>query len=123
MRNWADSALEWSAVAECGARLLDSAPVLVFARDLSRVVWANASGGRRVGASSFADLHERRFAPAHPLRRDLFHIAAALGSSGGLGRLRFFGHLRATPAPCRCMSLRGPLGERGLLVVALDRHD
>ncbi|MGH6925147.1 MAG: ATP-binding protein [Propylenella sp.] len=114
-----DTALAFSAVAEVGALLLSAGPAWVWSRDGSQVLWANPSGGTRIGASSFAGLSKRRWAENHQLRRAIESLARSLPEAGTLARLRLTDELPALPVSCRCNYVRAG-DERGVLVTALD---
>ncbi len=53
MTGWRESALAFAAVPELGALLFSAEPAIVFARDGSRVLWANPAAGKLLG-SAFA---------------------------------------------------------------------
>ncbi len=111
------SAWAFGAAPELGALLASPEPAVVFARDGSRVFWANPAGARRLGAVRFADVAGREIGAT--LRRSLADLSRAVPEAGTLARLRLTDDLTALPSLCRCRPVRAG-EERGLLVIALD---
>ncbi len=83
------------------------------------MLWANAAGGKLLGAASFPALSARRWPEAHALRRTIASLARALPEQGTLARLRLTDSLAALPTACRCRPIRAD-SERGVLVVGLE---
>jgi PAS domain S-box-containing protein len=118
MTFWQDSVQSFSALPEIGPLLLSGDPAWIWARDGSRVLWANPAGAAKLGAERFAELWKRSWTPAHPLRRDIAALVRSLPERGSLARLRLTDALPAIPLACRCCRVRA--GDyRGLLVVAV----
>ena len=113
MTGWRDSALAFAAVPELGELLFSAEPAIIFARDGSRVLWANPAAGKLLG-SAFASIAER--APGEGLRRAVGSLARAVPETGTLARLRLADDLAALPVLCRCRPVRAG-DELGLLVV------
>ncbi len=116
MRGWRDTVLAFAAAPELGALLLSAEPAIVFARDGSRVLWANPAVGKMLG-TTFARLAGR--APADGLQRAVASLARFVPEAGTLARLRLADDLAALPVLCRCRIVRAS-GEGGLLAVALE---
>ena len=115
---WRDTALAFAAVPELGARFLSPEPAIIFARDGSRVLWANPAAGRKLGARTFAALADRTLGAT--LQRSVGGLARAMTEQGTLARLRLTDDLAALPVLCGCRLVRAG-EERGLLAVAMER--
>jgi len=115
---WRDTALAFSAVPGLGARLLSDEPAVIFARDGSRVLWANPAAGRKLAARTFAVLAGRVLGDA--LQRAITGLGRSLTEHGTLARLRLNDDLTALPVLCGCRLVRAG-EERGLLAVVLER--
>jgi len=115
---WRDTALAFAAVPELGERLLSNEPAVIFARDGSRVLWANPAAGRKLAARTLAVLSDS--VPGDALRRAITGLARSLTEHGTLARLRLIDDLAALPVLCGCRLVRAG-EERGLLAVVLER--
>jgi PAS domain S-box-containing protein len=119
MTSWRNIVEAFGATAEACGLVHAAEPAWVFARDGSRVLWANPAGGALLGARRFAALAEHRWAVGHPLRREIANLARSVPEKGSLARLRIADTVFAVPLACRCQRIRA--GEtRGLLVIGLE---
>ena len=100
MTSWRDTVLSFSALPEVGALLLASDPAWIFARDGSRILWANPAGAARFGSARFAELRQKAWAPAHPLRRQIDSLVRSMPEKGTLARLHLVEAARAVPLAC-----------------------
>ncbi len=114
-----DTALAFSRLPDVGGLLLSPGPAWVWARDGSRILWANPTGGARLGAADFGTLAQRRWTESHQLRRAIASLARALPEGGTLARLRLTDDLLSLPTACRCQYVRAG-EERGVLVTSLE---
>src|SRR4051794_21696268 len=118
MNSWRDSLASFGALQELRPLVCAAEPAWVWTTDGSRVLWANAAGGRMLGAERFEILCGRKWAPASQFRRSFEGIARRLPLQGTLGRLRLLGDPWAVPLGCRCKRVRAG-DARGVLVVGL----
>ena len=117
MTAWRETVPEFAAVPKLGALLLSAEPAIVFARDGTRVLWANPAAGRKLAAPSFVSLFESL--PGGGLRRMIAGLSRAIPEQGTLARLRLLDDLAAHPVLCRCRAVRAG-AERGLLALPLE---
>ena len=114
-----DTAWAFGALPEVGELLVSAGPAWIWARDGSRILWANPAGGARLGAESLAELSARHWPEGHQLARAIASLARALPEGGTLARLRLQDDLLQLPVACRCLYVRAG-AERGILVSALE---
>jgi PAS domain S-box-containing protein len=117
MTGWRESALAFAARPELSALLLSAAPAVVFARDGSRILFANPAAGRVFGASHFAALRERALGDA--LRRAILSLSRSVPDNGTLARLRLADDPASLPVLCRVSLIRAG-AQRGVLALALE---
>jgi PAS domain S-box-containing protein len=93
-------------------------PVWLWARDGTRVLWANAAGAAIFGASNSAALALRIFSPADQHRRQIARLAGRLplNNATRLERLRGFGAKFGLLLTCACARFALTEGGTGVLV-------
>ncbi len=124
MIHWRETVLALSAHDAVRPHLCASAPAWVFTRAGDRVLWCNAAGAVRLGATSFAEIAARRFSSANSLRRGLQGMRRHLRQTPNLARIALPGGGLSGAELCQCQALvvdaiDAPGRANAILVVAL----
>ncbi len=102
--------LDLAALPAIGSALLAAAPVLLYAADGRRILFANAAGAAFMGDGSIAQLLERRLSAALPAGEAVARFARSVPiGARRLERIRFHvgGRLTNVAADCRHVELPG----------------
>ena len=109
--------LDLAAEPAIGSALLDPAPVLLYAPDARRILFANAAGCEFMGEAEMARLLDRPLSAALPATETIARFARSVPlGAGRLERIRFQSGGRLESLPARCTRVMLPDGESGVLV-------
>ena len=99
-------------------------PAWVWDAGGSRILWANAAGGRLLGVSSLTALRQISLAEDHPTVRDVSRLFSSLPASGGpqLSRLRGLAPF-GRPLTCMCSRFETADGSANVLITASEAMD
>ncbi|MEM7216154.1 MAG: PAS domain S-box protein [Pseudomonadota bacterium] len=106
------------------SRLLSSQPVVIFSRDLEKIVWANRAGADLFGNSKVAKLISMQLPSDNPVLRQLKHAISQMGSLNRITRgIRLGKTLRSEMLQFEIHKLKLPSGETGYKVTHLEDQD